>query len=113
MRKVETAQLEIGSVFLEDVVINPKSRDDIPALLLGLQHLYVVPELRARLFALLEAEVNPGISKETGRPGMDLWNMLVLAILKQGLGCDWDRLCRIGERARDLASDDGAWPCCA
>ncbi|MCY4356151.1 MAG: hypothetical protein OXD01_01365 [Gammaproteobacteria bacterium] len=28
----------------------------------------------------------------TGRHGMDLWRILVLAVLKQGLGCDYDRL---------------------
>ena len=27
-----------------------------------------------------------------GRPGMDLWQILVLGVLKQGLGCDFDRL---------------------
>ena len=47
MRKVEMAHLEIGGIFIEDMVINLKSRDNIPALLWGLQHLYVVPELRA------------------------------------------------------------------
>ncbi len=39
MRKVESAQLEIGGVFIKDIEISPKSRDDIPALLLDLQHL--------------------------------------------------------------------------
>ena len=102
MRKVETPQLEIGGSFIEDVEINPRSRDDIPALLLGLQHLYVVEELRKRLFALLEAEVNPDVRKDTGRPGMDLWGMLVLAIVKQGLGCDWDRLCELANEHQTL-----------
>ena len=27
-----------------------------------------------------------------GRPGMDLWRILVLGVLKQGLGCDFDRI---------------------
>ena len=92
MRKVEPAQLEIGGAFIEDVEISTKSRDDIPALLLGMQHLYAAVELRKRLFALLDSEINPDVRKDTGRPGMDLWSILVLAILKQGLGCDWDRL---------------------
>ena len=61
MRKTETAQLEIGGAFIEDLVIDPKSRDDIPALLLGLQHLHADRTLRSRLFALLESEVYPGV----------------------------------------------------
>ncbi|MCY4312616.1 MAG: hypothetical protein OXD44_02780 [Gammaproteobacteria bacterium] len=95
MRKTETTQLEIGGAFIEDLVIDPKSRDDIPALLLGLQHLHADPVLRRRLFALLESEACPGVRRDTGRPGMDLWSMLVLAVLKQGLDCDFDRLVHI------------------
>ena len=30
--------------------------------------------------------------KDTGRPGMELWRILALAVLKQGLNCDYDRL---------------------
>ena len=92
MRKLESTQFEIGALDIEQVHINPKSRDDIPALLIGLRHLYVTPELREQVFALLEAEVNPTARKDTGRPGMHLWRMLVLAILKQGLNCDYDRV---------------------
>ncbi len=35
MRKIHSAQLEIGTVPIEDVDISVKSRDDIPAILMG------------------------------------------------------------------------------
>ena len=92
MRKVESTQSELGGTFIADIVINPKSRDDIPALLIGLKHLYMNEQIRAKVFALLDAQVNPRARKDTGRPGMALWRILVLAILKQGLGCDYDRV---------------------
>ena len=92
MRKVESTQLELGSADIGAIHINPKSRDDIPVLLRGLQHLYVTAQLRQQVFALLEAEVNPNARKDTGRPGMHLWRILVLAVLKQGLNCDYNRL---------------------
>ena len=95
MRKVESAQVELGATLIGDIRINPKSRDDIPALLLGLQHLYTNDDLREKTFALLEREVNPKARKDTGRPGMNLWCILVLAILKQGLGCDFDRIAEL------------------
>ena len=63
-----------------------------PAVLRGLQHLYADKETRARLFSLLEAETVPGVDQTVGRPGMDLWCILVMAILKQGMGIDFDRL---------------------
>lgn len=95
MRKVESTQCELGGSFIRDIVINPKSRDDIPALLLGLQHLYLDVEKRKKIFQLLDAQVNPKARNDTGRPGMDLWRILVLAVLKQGLQCDYDRITHI------------------
>ena len=92
MRQVINPQMELGEVRIESIKLKPKSRDDIPAVLRGLQHLYVDDETRARLFSLLEAEAVPGVDQTVGRPGMDLWRILVMAILKQGLGIDLDRL---------------------
>ena len=92
MREVEQQQLEFGQLKVEHIQFNPKSRDDIPALLIGLQHLYQDPKLRSRLFALLTEGILPHRDHGTGRPGMVLWNILVLAVVKQGLGCDYDRL---------------------
>ena len=95
MRKVESTQCELGGVFIADIVINPKSRDDIPAVLMGLKHLYMDERLRAQVFALLDAHISPDRRRDTGRPGMDLWRILVLAVLRQGLGCDYDRITHI------------------
>ena len=82
----------LGRTRIEDVELRTKSRDDIPALLLGLKAIYVDEDTRERLFRLLETEVAPLVSHDQGRPGMDLWPMLVLGVLKAGLDCDWDRL---------------------
>ena len=92
MRQTLHPQLEIGACQIADIRIDPKSRDDIPALLIGLQHLYTDEALRNRLFDLLEREVLPDVDPDTGRPGMHLWSILVMGILKQGLHCDFDRL---------------------
>ena len=77
---------------IEEIRLNPKSRDDIPAILLGLQHLYADADLRSRLFALLEQELCPGVSLDLGRPGLELWKIVVMGVVMQGLGCDFDRL---------------------
>ncbi|MDE2723344.1 MAG: ISNCY family transposase [Gemmatimonadota bacterium] len=102
MRKVESTQCELGGTFIRDIVINPKSRDDIPALLLGLQHLYLDVEKREKIFQLLDAQVNPKARKDTGRPGMELWRILVLAALKQGLQCDYDRIVELANEHATL-----------
>ena len=92
MRHVRNPQMELGEVRIEDIELNLKSRDDIPALLLGLQHLYSDEETRTRLFALLEEHMLPGVDRTVGRPGMEMWRILVMGVVMQGLGCDFDRL---------------------
>ena len=92
MREVHRRQFQIGQVPIEKIWINPKSRDDIPAVLKGLQYIWSDEKLRARLFALLDEHLVPEADRTVGRPGMELWQVLVLGVLKQGLGCDFDRL---------------------
>lgn len=42
MLKDEFTQCKLGDAFISEIVINSKSRDRIPALLIGLQHLLYV-----------------------------------------------------------------------
>lgn len=92
MRKTRNPQMELGEVRIEDIDLNLKSRDDIPALLIGLQYLYSEEAFRVRLFELMDEHILPGINKKVGRPGMEMWRVLVMGVIKQGLGCDFDRV---------------------
>ena len=76
---------------IEDIKLDRKSRDDIPAVLLGLQHLYSHEETREKLFSLLEAAHFAGTNRNVGRPGMELWRILVMGA-STGSWCDFDRL---------------------
>ncbi len=60
MRTRET-ELGLGSIRIEDDQLNLKSRDDIPALLLGLQAIHGAEDTRERLFELLEQKVAPTV----------------------------------------------------
>ena len=88
MREVHRRQFHLGQAPIEKIWINPKSRDDIPAVLKGLQHIWC----EEGLLALLDEHILPEADRTVGRPGMELWQILVLGVLKQGLGCDFDRL---------------------
>ena len=102
MRKVISEQSFLGSTDIGAIELDAKSRDDIPALLIGLQAIYLDEKTRTELFRLLEAHVLPGNRRDTGRPGMDLWRILVMGVLKQGLRCDFDRLREIVNRHADV-----------
>ena len=98
MRKVENSQREFGELAIGEIHIEAKSRDDLPAVRKGIQHMYKIPQLHQRIFALLTEQIRPGINLKIRQPGMDLWRVLVLAVLKQGLGSDYDRLQEIANQ---------------
>lgn len=95
MRVVQNAQMQIGEVDISKIKFDPRSRDDIPKILQGLQYLYVNVELRERIFALLEKEIAPKVDKRNGRPGMALWKILVCGVLRLDLNADYDRVCEL------------------
>ena len=110
MRKVINPQMQFGETDIAAIVLNPKSRDDIPQILRGLQHIYITPGLRERVFAILE-EVLPErvgehaegkASPDTGRPGMDQWKVLVLGTLRHGLNADYDRVLELANEHNTL-----------
>ncbi len=92
MRVVQNNQMTIGEVDVSQIKFDPKSRDDIPKILRGLQQLYMDASLRSAIFELLERQIAPKVDKRNGRPGMTLWNILVCGVLRLDLNIDYDRL---------------------
>lgn len=92
MRQKIDNQLKFGQVDISNIEFNPKSRDDIPKILKGLQYIFIQSEVREAVFQILEKEIAPGINKASGRPGMSLWKILVMGVLRLNLNCDYDRL---------------------
>ena len=76
---------------IEKIRLPLTSRDELPPILAGLQWIWMHPTLKAEIFALLEARILAG-KKATGRTGMDLWQILVLGVVRLGLDADWDRM---------------------
>jgi IS5 family transposase len=106
MRQVINPQLQFGEVDIGAIALDPKSRDDIPQLLRGLQHIYTTAELRARVFAILEEIVPAGVNGQadthTGRPGMEQWKILVLGVLRLGLNADYDRIHELANEHKSI-----------
>ncbi len=92
MRNVANPQLQLGELDIADIKIDTRSRDDIPQLLQGLQHLYSDETSREKIFHILEKLTADGTSTELGRPGMALWKVLVMGSIRLNLNCDYDRL---------------------
>ena len=91
MRQPFNPQPGLNVIPIEKISLPLKSRDELPPILAGLQWIWTHPTLQQEIFALLEAKIVAG-KKATGRPGMELWQILVLGVVRLGLDADWDRL---------------------
>jgi hypothetical protein len=80
--------MTFGQTPIDKIKIDMRSRDEIPKLLLGLQHIYCNQELRQGVFNILETMIPGHTNSKTGRPGMDLWKILVMGTIR--LNCNWD-----------------------
>jgi len=78
MRKRFESQLSIGQLLIEDTPVNTKNAHALDELLHALKGIYCNPEYNEKIFLLLEKHIN-GKKKKTGRRGMTLWCMFVLA----------------------------------
>jgi hypothetical protein len=76
---------------IEKILLPLDSRDELPPILAGLQWIWTHPTLKTAILALLEARLLAG-KIATGRTGMDLWQILVLGVVRLGLDADWDRM---------------------
>ena len=91
MRHTFQSQPDLQITPIEKIRIPLKSRDELPPILVGLQWLWMHPTLKPEILALLEAKILAG-KQATGRTGMDLWQILVLGVVRLGLDADWDRM---------------------
>ena len=62
---------------------------ELPAILAGLLWIWKHPTLKTSILALLQSALLQG-KKATGRTGLDLWQILVLGVLRLGLDAHWD-----------------------
>ena len=91
MRQRFEQQMNLRTVAIADVKFPLKSRDELPPVLMALQYIFITPALNEKVFELLEKKICNG-KKKTGRKGMALWHILVLAVVRHACGTNWDTL---------------------
>lgn len=92
MRKRFEQQTALGRMLIEDVEIPTKKRmGPIPSLLAALKEIYINPKWNKKVFDILEEHICPD-NGHTGRPGMDLWQIFVLAQVRNCKNISYDEL---------------------
>lgn len=91
MRKRFEQNPELGTEPIGEIVIPLKTRHELPPVLAGLQHIFNTPQCNEAVFSILEEKVLAD-KRATGRNGMDLWEILVLAVVRLCVDANYDEL---------------------
>jgi transposase, IS5 family len=102
VRKMIEPQMKFGQVDIADIRFDPRSRDEIPQLLEGLQNIWCDRATRDAVFQEIEAEIGQQVNIHNGRPGMELWRILVLGTLRLACNWDYDKLHEIANNHKTL-----------
>lgn len=92
MRKRFEQQITIGRLLIEDTVIPTKKRSGaLPGLCAALKEIYTTPKWNEKVYQVLENKI---LSKNnnTGRPGMNLWQIFVLSQVRLCQNISYDEL---------------------
>jgi IS5 family transposase len=101
MRKRFEQQLSIGQFPISETKINRKSKNSLDELLVALKAIYCTAEYNERIFSLLEKHIN-ATKKKTGRSGMDLWCIFVLAQVRLCLNISYEMLHNLANNHRSM-----------
>lgn len=108
MRQRFEQQLSLGHVPISEIKIPTKGRDEMPPTVRALQYIFLTESLNEKIFTLLEDKLLKG-KKKTGRKGMDLWHLFVLAVVRHATGTNWDRLHRMSNDDKLVRSVMGVY----
>lgn len=84
------------------MILNYDCRDEVIPVLAGLQHVYTCGELRRKVVKLIAEDINEDSRRDVGRPGLDDWQIVVLAAVRLGCNYDYDKLQDQAENHRVL-----------
>jgi hypothetical protein len=102
MRQHYDKQRRFDCTPIGELMLNYECRDEVVPVLAGLQHVYTCSELRRKVVSLVAEDINEESRRDVGRPGLDDWQIVVLAAVRLGCNFDYDKLQDQAENHRAL-----------
>ncbi len=102
MRNIIKIQTEMFIDSIEEIELDLYSRDEMPQILMGIKSLYSDSHICISILNELEKMLPSEVNYNLGRPGMDLWNILVLGIVRLSHNCDLDKLTDLANNHKSL-----------
>ncbi len=101
MRKRFEQQLTLGQLPISETKLPVKSKSSVDELIAALKELYCNKEYNEQIFSLLEKHIVSG-KKNTGRRGMDLWCIFVLAQIRLCLNTSYEMVHNLANNHKTL-----------
>lgn len=92
MRQHYDRQGRFDSTPISELMLNFACRDETIPVLAGLQYIYTCGSLRNKVVKLVAEDLNQDSRRDVGRPGLDDWQIVVLAAVRLGCNYDYDKL---------------------
>lgn len=102
MRQHYERQRRFDCTPIAELTLNFQCRDEVIPVLTGLQHIYTCHSLRNKVVKLVAEDMNQDTRRDVGRPGLDDWQIVVLAAVRLGCNYDYDKLQDQAENHRAL-----------
>lgn len=110
MRQHYDSQRRFDCTPIGELTLNYECRDELIPILAGLQYVYTCSSLRNKVVKLVASDVNENSRRDVGRPGLDDWQIVVLAAVRLGCDYDYDKLQDQAENHRTLRTLLGVGP---
>jgi hypothetical protein len=101
MRQRFELQLKIGQTPINEIFINPKSKNALDQLIAALKEIFCNDEYNNKIFSIIEKHL-PSVELNNGRPGMNLWTVFVLGQVRLCLNTSYDTLHNLSNNHRLL-----------
>lgn len=102
MRKAFDAQLKLEVPNLEHIEFNPASRHELEPILMALKHIYESPKTLQAILKPIAEDIGGHKNVARGCPGLDYWEILVLAAVRLGCNLDYDALADLATNHKKL-----------
>jgi len=102
MRKMINDQFQFDTPVIANIQFDLNSRHEMVPILMALQHIYSRPRTMKKLLSLIENDILGHRQKDKGAPGLDYWEILVLAAVRLGCDFDYDELVDLANNHHNL-----------
>lgn len=102
MRTSHSNQTRFDCDPIPSIQFNFNCRHEIVPILVALQHIYCQPDVRDEILQLVAQDVNADSDPQRGREGLQYWQILVLASIREGCNLDYDQLQDLAENHTKL-----------